>query len=402
MSVPRSAAALLTACLLAAAPSHAGEPAPAIPPADGVAAFLLRAGSDGKSFVSAGADEGALGEAARAWAARAEGRRAADLAAVATPGSSAEGRLVQALSKWTGEGRIAGPRAAAGFLEDAAEQARKLLAMPGVRQEVDAALAAVDQTGAVARAREFSGRRIRAGFGPERTPGALTGGGAQIQGAGGSVGGNTPGGVSNPAAGSVSKVSLVPADGVTPTGGVNPTAIPAGAYLPSANLPANFKKAGVVPPLAMIDLSASDRVINKALSVVNMEAYSRKDTLNRESAEGTQAAICRFLKQAKYKPSEAWSLSQAARNAPGADPGDLDLRNAEHYLYAYSSTSEPGGIGDSTGVQMLMAVGWTPFKTVTKHVRPTSTPSLEEAKWGVKGAWHGQHPPDWRATCGGK
>ncbi len=129
MSVPRVAAALLTASFWAAAPCHAASPA------EGVAAFLLRSDEGAHSFVADGAEEGALGAAARTWAGQAGQDRVAHLAAVATPGSDGEARLVRALAKWTGEGRIAG------------------------------ALAAVDQSKAVERARQLSGRKIRAGFG---------------------------------------------------------------------------------------------------------------------------------------------------------------------------------------------------------------------------------------------
>lgn len=415
MPSPLIAAALLTAMLLAAAPAHAGEAPPAASDADGVSAFLLRSDSDARSFVSEAANAAALEASARSWAAKSDPRRVSALASVAIPGSNGEGRLVQALTKWTGTGRIAASRekdAAIAFLEDAAAKAEALLADPRVRQEVDAAVSAADPTGApgpgsraaIERARALRERGTRSGagvFGPERNPGAIgdttAGSGARSQ--GGSARGLS-GGVNPATAGGVDPRGVAGrAGGTGSTGEASPVGTSAASFRPP--VPARLRTASVVPPLSPADLTTSDRVINKVLSVANMESFSRKDTLNRESSEGTQAAICRFLIKAKYDPDEAWGLSLAARNAPGADPGDLDLRNAEHYLYAYSTTAKPNGWGDSTAVQMLMAVGWTPFKTVTKHVRPTSRPSMEEAKWGIKGAWHGQHPPDWRGTCEG-
>lgn len=373
MTPPLYAAALLTAMMLAAAPIHSAEAPPAVSDADRVAAFLLRSESGAPSFTSEGTNEEVLKAVASSWAAKSQPRRVAELASVAVPGSSGEARLVAALSRWTGSGRIAASRekdAAVAFLEDAASQAAALLSDPRVRSEVDAALSASGPDGraAVDRARRMRERGLGAAagvFGPDRDPGTIGGGST----AGSSAGKADPAGTS------------------------------AAAFRPP--VPDRLKKANVVPPLYTTDLTTSDRVINNVLSVVNAEAYSRKGTINRESSEGTQASICKYLIQANYEPGEAWSQALAARNVRGADPGDLDLRNAEHYLYAYMTTAKPSGWGDSTPVQLLMAVGWTPFKTVTKHVRPTSRPSLEEAKWGIKGAWHGQHPPDWRKTCEG-
>lgn len=373
MTPPLNAAALLTAMMLAAAPAYSAEAPPAPTDADRVAAFLLRSESGAPTFASGEANKEVLEAAARSWAAKSQARRVAELASVVVPGSSGEARLSAALSRWTGSGRIAASRekeSAVAFLEDAAAQAAALLSDPRVRSEADAALSASGPGGqaAVERARRMSARGLGTGagvFGPDRNPESV-------------------GGVS-PSASTQGKADLVGTS--------------AAAFRPP--VPDRLKKASVVPPLVTADLTTSDRVINNVLSVVNAEAYSRKGTINRESAAGTQASICKYLIRAKYNPGEAWGDALAARNAPGADPGDLDLRNAEHYLYAYSTTAKPNGWGDSTPVQMLMAVGWTPFKTVTKHVRPTSRPSLEEAKWGIKGAWHGQHPPDWRKTCEG-
>jgi len=132
----------------------------------------------------------------------------------------------------------------------------------------------------------------------------------------------------------------------------------------------------------------------------NLEKCSMKGTPNRESAAGTKATICALLKKAKYNPDMAYALAIAARQRPDADPGDLDLRNAEHYLYAYTTASTPRSIGDTAPVQAILAIGWTPFKTLTKYIRPTSTPSMEEMSWGVKGALHAVSAPDWRGECG--
>lgn len=407
MPSPLKTTLFLALALAAVSAARAGDSRPPASNADGVAAFLLRSDSGAPSFVADAANKEALEAAARAWAAKAQPGRVAGLASLAVPGSTGEGRLIQALSRWTGGGRIAAARekdGAVAFLEDAAAKAEALLADPRVRREAEEALVSADPLGgpgeasraAIERARAMRERGMRSGagvFGPDRNPGSIGdgraaagGSGARTQGAGGGIsagsrGGSVTAGVSGSA------------------GEASPVGMSAASFRPP--VPAHLKKAAVVPPLAQADLTTSDRVINRVLSVVNMESFSRKDTLNRESAEGTQSTICKFLIKAKYDPDEAWGLSLAARNAPGADPGDLDLRNAEHYLYAYSTTAKPNGWGDSTAVQMLMAVGWTPFKTVTKHVRPTSKPSMEEAKWGIKGAWHGQHPPDWRSTCEG-
>lgn len=379
MSPQRFAVASFLAVFLAAAPPARSQARPADP--DIIAGFLLRSDAGARSFVAAGADETGLNAAARAWAA-ADPRRASGLAAVATPGSSGERRLIQALSRWTGAGRIAVPREKAGaaaFLEDAAAQAEKLLGDRAVVKEIEAAVAAGDQSEAIGRARALSGQKLAAGFEPSRGSAGAIGGSQGPAGAGASRAAAAGGAANDPAA--------VAANA---------------AKLPSVQRPKSYSTPLAPPPLDAVQLSGSDRAINKALSVVNMESFSRGNTLNRESAEGTQASICKYLKKANYDPDQAWGDALAARQAPGADPGDLDLRNTEHYLYAYSTTAKPNGWGDSTPVQLLMAVGWTPFKTVTKHVRPTSTPSFEEAKWGVKGAWHGQHPPDWRSICEGK
>lgn len=134
--------------------------------------------------------------------------------------------------------------------------------------------------------------------------------------------------------------------------------------------------------------------------LTNQEKCSVKGTPNVESEAGTKAKICGLMKSSNYSTSEAWGRSLAARKAPGADPGDLDLRNAEHYLYAAQTTEKPSGIGDSVPVQLVLAVGWTPFKTATKYFRPTSTPSVDEMKWGVKGAMEGVGTPtNWAKEC---
>jgi len=373
--------ALVSAFLLAVGLARAGEAPPAVSEADRVAAFLLRGDAGARTFVAEGADEGKLATVARAWSSKAEKRRVAALAAAAVPGSSAERRLVLALSIWTKEQRIEAKNeagAAAAFLENAVDQAEKLLADPAVKREIEGAAAGIDQRASLERARRVGANGIRPGkgsFGADRDPGAMGDARASAS--------------ARPATGLTGGPAATPATNMT-----------ASSFRPA--VPAKYKTAAVVPPLNTVDLSPTDRAINGALSVVNLEAYSRKDTVNRESTEGTQASICKYLKEANYNSGEAWSGALAARNAPGADPGDLDLRNAEHYLYAYSTTENPTSWREGTAVQVVMALGWTPFKTVSKHVRPTSTPSLEETKWGVKGAWHGQHPPDWRKICSGQ
>lgn len=381
MSAPRLVLALLTTIHLAAVHTRASEPPAPVSEADRVAGFLMRGEPEDRSFVAQDADEKRLAAVAREWAVKADKRRVAALAATAVPGSTAEGRLAQSLSKWTKDARISAKNesgAVAVFLDDAAKQAEILLSDPRLKREVEGAAAGIDQSAALERARKLGAGGLRPtknAFGADRDAGALGGsmsqGGAQATGAAGQTRQNTP-------AGDMTASSFRPA------------------------VPAKYKTAPVVPPLNVVELTPTDRAINSALSVVNMEAYSRKNTVNRESTEGTQAAICKHLAASNYNPGDAWSSSLAARNAPGADPGDLDLRNAEHYLYAYSTTEKPSGWREGTAVQMVMALGWTPFKTVSKHVRPTSTPSWEETKWGVKGAWHGQHPPDWRKICGDK
>ncbi|OGS01782.1 MAG: hypothetical protein A2V88_12690 [Elusimicrobia bacterium RBG_16_66_12] len=170
-------------------------------------------------------------------------------------------------------------------------------------------------------------------------------------------------------------------------------------------------RAGVVPDLAsnapkpqdpQTEACSNSGGLQTVAKLVNMEKCSNKGTLNRESKEGTQSRICELMQSANFNPHEAWSKSLAARNKSGADPGDLDLRNAEHYLYAYSTASKPQTWGDTAPVQALMAVGWTPFKTITKYWRPTSKPSWDEMEWGVKGAYHGASDPDWRRQCAAK
>jgi hypothetical protein len=173
-------------------------------------------------------------------------------------------------------------------------------------------------------------------------------------------------------------------------------AVASAGFKPGVQLPASFKKEAAAPP----PLSGKDKVINAALMPVNGERYSRAGTVNRESWEGSKQKICGFLAKANWDPSRAWELSKAARDAKGSDPGDLDARNAEHYLYAYGTTDKPAGWTDSVPVQTVLAVGWTPFKTVTKYFRPTSTPSSDEMSWGVKGALDGWRKPDWKAECG--
>jgi len=163
MSATRLAVAFLTASLLALSPAHAGELSPPVSDSERIASFLMRIDGGSRTFVSEATNDPALGAAVRAWAGRAEQRRVASLAAVVIPGSSGEKRLVQALSKWTGTGRIAAPgavEAAAAFLNDATEKAERLLADPRVKSEIDAAVESVDQTRAVVRAQELSRRKL--------------------------------------------------------------------------------------------------------------------------------------------------------------------------------------------------------------------------------------------------
>lgn len=141
--------------------------------------------------------------------------------------------------------------------------------------------------------------------------------------------------------------------------------------------------------------SSQDGLIKTALSI---GSCSRIGTKNVESEKGTKGKICEFMKKENYDPSAAWARALAARNKPGADPGDLNERNAEHYLYAYSLTLKPYGLMDHAPVQCAMAIGWTPFKIITAHFRPTSTPSLDETAWGMKGGCGGRQP-DWRKEC---
>lgn len=391
MQLPRLASAVLLAAI--AVGSRAAETGDA----GKVSAFLMRGGEGARTFLIPGIDEKAVDAAAREWV-KGNEKSAATLAAVAAPGSTGEASLLAALARWNG--KVARDAEVRDFLKDAAGRAEGLISNPVVAREIGAQGSSADQTAAIERARRLGTRR-RAGsgvFGPDRDPGSLDGrstdGRAPGGGAGSIVGGKS---VQSPSQGLIAAGGGVGTGGTLGTAGA--TGIPAGAYLPAAQVPANFKtQSGTVPP-PVVTMDPSDKRMNSVLSVVNMEAYSRKGTVNKESFEGSQAAICRFLIQAKYDPQEAWSLSKQARDKKDADPGDLDLRNAEHYLYAYSTTAKPAGIGDSTGVQLVMAAGWGGFKTVTKHFRPTSTPTVDETVWGIKGAWHGQHPPDWKSTC---
>lgn len=170
---------------------------------------------------------------------------------------------------------------------------------------------------------------------------------------------------------------------------------------PAAQRPRDFRAEAAAPP-PPAPLTGSDKTINGALSIISLEAYSRTGSLNRESEEGTWSEICRLMRANDWNASAAWVQSKLERDKKGSDPGNLDLRNAEHYLYAYQTTENPNGWGDSRPVQLAMAAGWTPFKMVTKLFRPTSKPSVLEAEVGLKGAWEGGSPPDWARRCAGK
>ncbi len=226
--------------------------------------FVLEPDANGKSFVKPDADHAALGEVVKAWAEKTDADSVAVLVFVTTPHSKPAGRLRAALSSWTGDGAVGSQEAAAGvqaFLTDAVDKARKLMADPRTRKDVEAMLAGSDQNDprakeAIERARGVSSRRNGVNFGPSREPGSLD-----------PAGGRNPG--STGVTGQGGKALTTAGGGVAGTvgGGVTPTteeqAIAAAnqaKLLPSANLPANFRRksvsevpapgqAAVVPPV---------------------------------------------------------------------------------------------------------------------------------------------------------
>lgn len=161
-----AAVLLTTAASAQEAPKRASEP-------ERVAAFLTRADSGVRSFVSDNANDRALQGVALEWASEGDSRRVSNLAAFAIPGSTGERRLIAALSKWTGKGRITdeAKESVKAFLNDAAAQAERLSGDATVKKEIDAAVAQADQTAAIERARNLGQQKRGNGaalFGPEK------------------------------------------------------------------------------------------------------------------------------------------------------------------------------------------------------------------------------------------
>lgn len=152
--------------------------------------FLLDADQSGRTFVAAGTDRGALGLLARDFAAKADPGDLAVLVFASAPGSTAEPRLRQALSSWSGPNQIVKDserKSASAFLFDAQDHAKRVLDDPRVRADLSieannaASVPVPGGPAALERARQLRERGAGVGagvFGPDKKAQDLNGGGA--------------------------------------------------------------------------------------------------------------------------------------------------------------------------------------------------------------------------------
>lgn len=227
---PLASAALIVALALTAASSLRAQAASPADAGRSLETFLLDPDSSGRSFVSADADRAALGAMAREWAAKeSPGRLSPLILCVSTP--AGEARLRAALTNWTDSAQIKknSERASAiAFFADAAEKAARVMADRGLRQEIEASIAANDAVPAVPGARESIERarllRERRGggnanvFGPARTVQDIPAGGSSGSRAAGvlAAGGGVSGGRAPDGAGAVDRTGTRDAPGFAP------------------------------------------------------------------------------------------------------------------------------------------------------------------------------------------
>jgi RHS repeat-associated protein len=109
-----------------------------------------------------------------------------------------------------------------------------------------------------------------------------------------------------------------------------------------------------------------------------------------ESYKATAIALCRDIDQSD--PGGPWATANSARDT---DPGDLNQRDAEHYLYAQDLRSDAGGgiIGGlyATG-GVLVHQSWKLVRAIPFTPWLTTPPSWQNFAWGITGAWNSQKP----------
>lgn len=104
-----------------------------------------------------------------------------------------------------------------------------------------------------------------------------------------------------------------------------------------------------------------------------------------ESYKGAAAYVCKFYNS--NSSAGPWGTAEHARDV---DPGNLDKRNAEHYLYAQQLRSDWGGRFFWGGVVAVLGVlGHQVGKVARVGPNipfPTSPPSWQDFAWGITGA----------------
>lgn len=357
--------------------------------------FLLKADSQGRSFVSEDADRAALGADARDWANKADAGRLAALLFVAIPESRPEARLRAALADWTGKKRIdkgAARAAAAAFFADAAEKASTILNDPRTRRDFDAATAADHrgvlspvQAQALERARSRGLRTAGTSLGDDRSPEDLGMDPASpmadrrpLRSAdGGSAG--TSGGAASVTAPVASAVA----------GSVAP-----GAYAPAANLPLNFRnRAKVDVPAPGTSGGASTAGGAGGKSKTGPETGARASASAGEVGEDDlravfDATVARLVREGKRRPGKG-GVSGVINNMGAAfGPG-------VKYVRCYDQAEELLGDLDKS---VSSKSGWT-FRMTTYtgegheangHYWVTAVSKKKEQRSLIMDAWLGE------------
>lgn len=121
-------------------------------------------------------------------------------------------------------------------------------------------------------------------------------------------------------------------------------------------------------------------------------AYANPDS-GEENDDAVSCWIKKFEQESEQDPTEnGWTRAYRKRFL-SADSNrarhDLNLRNAEHYLYAYHAACKPAGITDY--MMPIATAGYTPLKPL--HIvatgKHTSKPTWKEIVWGVRGVIDG-------------